>query len=441
MRRILIAAVLAAVAPLRAAAQDPTVQVDTLYRIVAIVGDSVISQSELQRAVELEVSQRGGPTTDAGMDSLREQILNDRIDALLLVQAAQRDTSIHVSDEEIRTAVNNQVTQAQSQFPSQAQFEAALAQSNLNLQEYRNFLTVQLRQQRLIDMFINRQTRERKPPRVTDDVLRQEFDRQVALNGGAPTLPPSLTFEQVVVPVTPSDTALARARAKADSLLTMIRDQGVPFESVARQYSDDTGTAEMGGDLGFFRPGQMTLAFERAVYSPLLRPGQVTDPVLTPYGYHIIRLERVRGPERNARHILIRPGIYPEDVERARELAENVAEQIRAGASIDSLRTAYGDTDTPLRLGPLVRTDMPDAYKTALAGASEGDVVGPFSYTDPLQKWAVVKLDVVAPERTATFEDYRDQMQQQVGRNRLLDEIVAELRSQSYVEIRQVSTN
>jgi peptidyl-prolyl cis-trans isomerase SurA len=440
MRRIAFAVVLSLAAPATATAQDPDpVSVDTLYNIVAVAGDSAISQAELARMVELwettEGQQRppGGPA----LDSLVLGLLNDRIDALLIIQAAQQDTSIRVTDDEVRTAVDNQVARAQAEFPSRAQFEVALAQSNLTLQDYRNLLTTQIRQQRLMQIFMNKQERERSMPRVSDERIRDTFDRQVELAGGAPpTLPPSLTFDQVVVPVVPSDTALARAKAKADSLVVMIREEGQPFEAVARRYSEDPGSAELGGDLGWFRPGVMTLDFERAVYSPLLRPGDVTNPVLTPFGYHIIKLERVRTAERNARHILIRPSITPDDVERARQLAERIAEQLRSGVSLDSLRRVHGDADSPARLGPLVRDSMPAEYRAATANVVEGDIVGPFTFSDAIQKWAVLRIEVVEPERRATVEDYREQLQQQLARDLLYDEVIAELRDQTFVEIR-----
>lgn len=438
MRRIAIALAGALAAPAAVSAQD-SVSVDTLFSIVAVVGDSVISRAELARTVELWEASTGQQRPPGGpaLDSLVLGLLNDRVDALLIIQAAQQDTSIQVTDEEIRAAVDNQVARAQAEFPSQAQFEVALAQSNLTLQEYRNLLTTQTRQQRLMQIYMNKQERERSMPRVSDERIREFFDRQVELAGGSPPmLPPSLTFDQVVVPVTPSDTALARARAKADSLLVLIRDEDQPFEAVARRYSEDPGSADLGGDLGWFRPGVMALDFERAVYSPLLRPGDVTNPVLTPFGYHIIKLERVRGPERNARHILIRPSVNDEDVERARQLAERIAEQIRSGVSMDSLRREFGDKDSPARLGPLVRDSMPAEYRAATANVVEGDVVGPFTFSDATQKWAVLRVEVVEPERRATVEDYREQLQQQLARDILYDEVINELRDQTFVEIR-----
>jgi len=439
MRRIAILAGIAGLmAPAAATAQAGTNRVDTLFSIVAVVGDSIISHSELQRMLDLWSSTYRQPLPPPGpkLDTLTEQILDSRIEMLLVLQAATQDTSIHVSDEEVRNAVDAQVSSAQAQFPSRAQFEAALAAEHLTLQEYRELLATRVREQRLSQLYEGKLRQDRKPPHVSNEEIREEFDRRVELGGGLPTLPPSITFEQVAVPVSPSDTALARAKAKADSVLALIQSGGQDFDAVARRLSEDPGSAELGGDLGWFRPGSMTIDFERAVYSPLLKPGSITGPVLTPYGYHIIRLERVRGPERNARHILIRAGIYDDDIQRARALADSVAKRIRAGASMDSLRRVLGDPDEPARLGPLVRDSMPAEFRTALENASDGDIVGPFSFENPLQKWVIVRVEQVEPERQATVEDYREQIRRELSQEKFMDEVIAELKRQTFIEIR-----
>ena len=80
----------------------------------------------------------------------------------------------------------------------------------------------------------------------------------------------------------------AEALAKAQSLRQRIQG-GEDFAKLATQESDDTGSGANGGDLGTFRHGQMVPTFEQAAFA--MKPGEVSEPVKTQFGYHVIRLE------------------------------------------------------------------------------------------------------------------------------------------------------
>lgn len=83
-----------------------------------------------------------------------------------------------------------------------------------------------------------------------------------------------------------------QSKAKADELLAKIK-AGASFDDVARNESDDIETSATGGDLGFFPPGKMVKPFEDAV-AALANPGEIAGPVLTEFGYHLIKLESRR---------------------------------------------------------------------------------------------------------------------------------------------------
>lgn len=87
-------------------------------------------------------------------------------------------------------------------------------------------------------------------------------------------------------------TASQAARAKAEQILAELKQTPSRFAALAKQYSQDTGSAEQGGDLGFFARGAMVKAFEDAVFS--LTPGALTGPVQTPFGWHIIQLTEIK---------------------------------------------------------------------------------------------------------------------------------------------------
>lgn len=85
--------------------------------------------------------------------------------------------------------------------------------------------------------------------------------------------------------------------AKARELLAKARQPGTDFAALAKENSDDPGSAARGGDLGFFARGQMTAAFEKAAFA-LKQPGDLSEVVKTEFGYHVIRLEERKAAER-----------------------------------------------------------------------------------------------------------------------------------------------
>ena len=175
----------------------------------------------------------------------------------------------------------------------------------------------------------------------------------------------------------------------------------------------------------------------RAMVDSIVAAGR--GPVRTAFGFHVIRLDRVRGPERQASHILIRPTITEEDHERTRARVEELVTQLRAGVSIDSLRRAHGDAEEAERVGPVARDSMPEDYREALAAAGQGDIVGPFFVLQngTVPAFAIVRVTRVEAEREATVEDYRKAIvEQYLGPQKLRDELLAELRRSTYIEIR-----
>lgn len=90
-----------------------------------------------------------------------------------------------------------------------------------------------------------------------------------------------------------------RSKEEARALVEQLReriDQGESFEEIAREYSDDFASADQGGDLGFVEPGDMVSAFEDALYD-LESVGDVSEPVETQFGWHLIRLDGLRPPQ------------------------------------------------------------------------------------------------------------------------------------------------
>lgn len=424
-----------AAAPL--AAQDPTASDDEqLARIIAVVGDSAVTDLDLtERLIAWQAeNRRDPPPPGPELDRLQRQLLDDRINELLLLQAAARDTLIEVLESEVSSTIENHIAQLRQQFGGQAGLENALAAQGQTLASFRERLRAQTRRDLTIERFLTSPTQQRDPPPVTAADV-QEFWEGIKDQVGV--RPAMVTFEQVVLLVSASDSALAEARALADSVYGLVQADE-DFGTLARRFSEDPGTREIGGDLGWNRQGVMFRQFDQVAFSPYMRPGDVSLPVRTPFGFHIIKLERVRGAERKMRHILIRPDMSDTDADRTRAQAAEIADRIRAGESVEELAQEFGDPDEERRVGPWPQDSLPGPYRGPLADVAAGDVVGPFEVegAGDLQKWAVVKVTDVETSRPATLDDYREQIRQRLSRQKLIEEIIRDIRRGTLVDIR-----
>jgi len=439
LARVLAGAALVAAAPLCARAQEAPQVVD---RIVAIVNQTPILFSQLQE--EILQRQANGqiaalPTDSAAMDTLRHQVLESMIDDEVLYEKARDDTSISVSDADVQVKVEETVKKVRQQFPTDSAFRAQIVTAHFTTQEeWRRWLTEQQRRQDYEQAYVQKLTNDGKlkPALVTETEMRRYYADLQAAPGDKPKRPATVSFRQIVVAPRPTPAAVGAALARAESLLVQLR-HGADFETAARRYSDDPTTKDRGGDLGWFRRGMMVQSVDRAAFS--LRPGEISDIVESPFGFHIIKVDRVEPSEIHGFHILIAPAIDSVDVARAHLRADTVAAALRAGAPFDSLAALYADTTEDKVANHVPRSRLPQAYQAAFESAPIGQVIDPF-LTDPdnptRAKYVVAILTASEPEGTYTFDDLRETIRQQLSQQKSYQELFRDLRSQMYVEDR-----
>jgi peptidyl-prolyl cis-trans isomerase SurA len=414
---------------------------DLVDRVVAVVGDSTVTylqvQEEVQRLLLADTSLSLPRPTDPAYAEFFSDIVDTWVDRMLVLQAAVRDTLLRADEAAIDQQVSQRIDQLAGQLGGQPALQQALAREGWTLAEYRDNLRHEARQLQIFQLFFQSRVRDARPVEVTEAELLAMFQEAAPRLQQRPRL---ITFQQVVIRPEAADSAKAGARAEAEALLERV-SAGEDFAELAREHSDDVGTASLGGDLGWFRRGQMLAEFENAAFA--LAPGRVSNIVETLFGYHIIKVERVRGrSEVQARHILKIPETGPADVERARALAREVADRARAGESMTALFDEYSD---PLATDSLSMPfeqlgELPPAY-AALRTAVSGTVVGPLEYqaaggTAQDLRFAVVKVLQIREAGAYTFEDLRPQMAAQLQEEKRRQRILQDLRANTHIEIR-----
>lgn len=421
------------------AAQDDRGPID---HIVAVVGNSVILFSQVQEEILAQRMQGVHiPTDTVEIRALQERVLADLIDAELLLQEAATDTSVRVTDDEVIQAVEARIRQQRRDIPSELDWTNELRREGfLTAEEYRRWLIEQQRRFFLREKYLQSLTNNRVLVQVqpNDRELRDYFEKQkLSLSPEQRKTPPAISFRQVVVAPRPSAAAKAEARARADSIVAELRN-GADFAAAARRFSTDPVSKDKGGDLGWFRRGVMIAEFERVAFQ--LRPGVVSEPIETSFGYHIIQVQRIQPTEIQARHILITPAIAQAEADSARALAERIAERVRQGGAVDSLQLLYHDPaelkvaeDAPL-------SQLPPAYNPSLATADSGAILIITLPADPVvrSKFAVVQVIGKRAEGEISFEDVKEMIRPRVSEQLSIQRYVAQLRAKTFVELRPI---
>lgn len=259
---------------------------------------------------------------------------------------------------------------------------------------------------------------------ISDADLRSYFDRHKLEFQG----PGRAVLSVVTIRRTVSGADSAAARAKAVALREEIV-KGAKFEDVAKRESDDTVSGHNGGDLGRGGKGRFVPDFEKAAYA--LKVGELSQPVLSPFGYHIIRVDEKKGDTLSLRHILIR--IQASDsastrIDREADSLSRMAGSSDQGKKLDSAAHRLGLTifpaqafeGEPVNLNGLV---VPSASAWAFGGATPGETSDLF---DDDNGYYLVRLDSLREGGEPKFENVKEAVRARVAAARQVDKLVPE---------------
>ncbi len=410
-------------------ATSVSAQVRPLDRIVAIVDNDVIMQSQLEqrlREVEQTIEKRGAEMPPR--DVMQQQVLERLITENLQLQIGDR-SGIRISDEELNQAL---ATIAQRNNMTLDQFRSALAADGLSLETARE----QIRR----EMVISRVRQRRIAERI--QVSNQEVENFLASDLGKLQLSEEYRLANILIPVPESsDSAAIQAaeRSAADTYQQL--QQGADFAQLAVSRSASENALE-GGDMGWRKAAQLPPPFDTQVRD--LAVGEVTQPVRTPPGFIILKLLDKRGgdtqvrDEVHVRHILIKPSQIRSEAE-SRRLIERLRDRIEAGEDFAELARNFSeDPGSALNGGDLNWIDpnsLVPEFREVMANSVSGELSEPFKSAFG---WHI--LEVLGRRATDASEEFREQQALNLLRNRKYDEELQawlrQIRDEAYVEVK-----
>jgi len=400
-------------------------------RIVAVVNKDVVTYSELNEAVgmaERQLRRQGTPAPERPV--LERQMLERLILEKAQLQLA-RDTGIRIDDLQLDRAVERI---AQSNNMTLSDFRKALEADGVSFDAWRNDVRQQMTMGRLREREVENRVQ------VTDSEV--DLFLEQLKNRPAEGTEYNIAHVLVRVPEGASPERIRAARERAEQALTEARG-GAPFARVAASYSD-APDALQGGALGWRAAERLPEIFADALMK--MKPGEVSEPLRSPAGFHIVQLVDVRGSvggdkpvvQTRVRHILVRTNEAVSEADARRKLLDLRERIVTGGQDFGELARIHSDDGTGARGGELdwvYPGDTVPEFERAMGELKIGEV------SQPVRTPFGYHLIQVLERRSSDVSPERKRLQaRQALRERKSDEAFQEwlrqLRDSTYVELR-----
>ncbi|MHA7877652.1 MAG: peptidylprolyl isomerase [Bacteroidota bacterium] len=350
-----------------------------LDKVIAYVGDEIILQSELE-----VLSQQYILEADEDAHALRCKMLDQLIISKALAASVKREKVV-VEKETVNQFLNDRM----QYLLSQAGSEEALVQSfNKPIDALKSALSKQIEEQLMIEKMRTKLIQEvTVSPKEVKDFFHALPTQE------RPYYPDEVVVRQIVCHPQVSQQERNALTMQLQTLKTRMQE-GEDFELLAREYSQDPLSASQGGDIGFWRLGELPLAYETAALA--LQPGEISAPVFTQSGGYLIQLIAREEDRYSSRHILLEYDSWNAARERLIQLRTDILagkltfEQAAMQYSEDPLAASNGGliTNEEGSVGMFVDRVPPDVY-FSIEGLIPGAISDPISFTTADDREAV----------------------------------------------------
>ncbi len=351
-------------------------QLDTVDRILAVVGDRAFWMSEVDE-IALIYGGAMGITPDK-LGEFRKAVLEELVNMELLYLKVRQDTTIKVSDQEINQALDQQINVLMGKLKKE-EFEERLKEAGLTVdylrEYYRDFVQRNLYIQKFVEMKVKPNIKVSDEEvmnfyKTYKDSLKQPDEYKIAVISF--TVKPSASEEQEYY---------QRAKNIYESL-----KKGEDFSRLAVQMSDDRESAQNGGNLGVISKNALPPDFINEIEKTPV--GGITKPLRGPQGYHIFKVLGKQDDSYLLAHILVKvkPSQKAKDNVMAR--AKRVANLAKAGQDFSKIARTYSEDlisrENGGDIGWVSEVVLPKNLAESLRNAKVGDIVGPIESPDGL---------------------------------------------------------
>ncbi|MEO8665034.1 MAG: peptidylprolyl isomerase [Ignavibacteria bacterium] len=399
-------------------------------RIIAVVGNEIITESDFQYQVQLYARQNQLRELNP---YLAQQIFQSMLTNKIILAKAEQD-SILVTEEEISKELDNRVKGLVKQAGSEERLEEVYGMS---LPKIKLLLKDDLQK----TMKVERLKRKKFSGgiKVSDREVRDFYN---TYRDSLPDVSEEFELSHIFLQRNVGNAEKSEAKKIAQEILDSIK-AGADFSELARRNSQDSLSAIQGGDLGYAKKGTFVKEFEETVFT--LKPGEVSGIVETQFGYHIIKTVEKQGDKVRASHILIRfPKFESSDFETINFL-KDLKGKIESGEITfeDAAKEFSQNEGTKVnggKIGKIGAEQLDSSTVIALQSLSPGQVTEPLRVgTDDNYGYEIYKLEKTYPPHKLNLTDDYEKIKrfaESFKENKEMEMWIDEIRETVYVDIR-----
>jgi len=305
--------------------------------VAAVVGDRVVLMSDVNQSLAMAVfQQKLDPRKDGlKIQSLKNDIINTIVNRKVVLIMAELD-SVEVDDKEVDRTLQQQVDNIIQQAGGEEAAEAALGQP---LRVFKREYWYDVK-----DMLITQKYQRTLMSKV--GVNRGDVESFFnSYKDSIPIFPTTAKIRHLLIDVEPGGEQIKKTTDLLKEIRMKILNKENTFAEMALKYSQDPSAKQAGGSLGFLKRGTLVTEFESVAFN--LKPGEISEPVKTDFGYHIIETEEIRGDKINVRHILITPPTTEADESKAYKKAQALKDSsLTLNTFIENVKKHSKDEET-----------------------------------------------------------------------------------------------
>ena len=323
-----------------------------LDEIAAVVDDEIVLLSDVVLSANALAAQENVDPYKSPNEykNLLLKSAESMIEQLVIIKMAEID-SVMILEKDVERALERQVQNIISQAGSEEAAEQVLGRK---ISEFKRSYKDDMEGKLIAEKYTGELTRSIEITRLEVEDFFKTYKDSI------PSFPKKYKVRHILIQITPSEESMKETELKALDILEEI-NKGLSFEDAAKKYSEDPGSKDNGGYLGFVPRGTFVKEFEKAAFT--LAINTISKPIKTQFGFHIIEVLERSGERIGVRHILLQTKVVDEDKTKTYKTTSDFSKEINTKNNFISIAKEYSNDETTKDNGGLLGWINTDIYQ------------------------------------------------------------------------------